>query len=157
MKKIRWKTLLLSVAIPLVVGGLSALLTMGNMELFGLLEKPPLSPPAWLFPVVWTILYLLMGVSSYLVIRSDADADTKASAFVFYALQLLFNFFWSIFFFNLEAYAFSFVWLIALLTLIVITAVKFGRICEVAGLLFIPYIIWVAFASYLNAGIAILN
>ena len=157
MKKIKWKTLIIAIAIPLLVGGLSALLTMGNMELFELVEKPPLSPPAWLFPVVWTALYVLMGISSYLVVESSADSDSKVSALVFYALQLVFNFFWSIFFFNLEAYSFSFIWLIALLTLIVITAVKFGRICEIAGLLFIPYIVWVIFAGYLNAGIALLN
>ena len=157
MKKIKWKTLLISIAIPLIVGGLSALLTMDNMELFELVEKPPLSPPAWLFPVVWTILYVLMGISCYLVIEAQADQQSKTSALVIYGLQLVFNFFWSIFFFNLEAYSFSFLWLVALLALIILTAVKFGRICKAAGLLFIPYIIWVAFAGYLNAGIALLN
>ena len=157
MKKVRWKTLLWAIAIPLAVGGLSALLTMGNMELFELVEKPPLSPPAWLFPTVWTALYILMGVASYLVVEARASSDSKTSAIVFYSLQLLFNFFWSIFFFNLEAYTLSLVWLAALLFLVVITAVKFGRVTRAAGLLLVPYAVWVAFAGYLNAGIAFLN
>ena len=157
MKKIKWKTLLISVAIPLLVGGLSALLTMGSMDIFDLVEKPPLSPPAWLFPVVWTLLYTLMGVSCYRIIEARADQESKTHALVLYALQLVFNFLWSIFFFNLEAYGFSFVWLVAMLALILLTTVRFWKIDNVAGILLTPYIVWVAFAGYLNAGIAILN
>ena len=157
MKKIRWKTLLFAIAIPLLVGGLSALLTMGSMDQFELLEKPPLSPPGWLFPVVWTVLYILMGVASYLVLEAEADTDSKTSAIVFYALQLVFNFFWSIFFFGMEAYTLSFVWLSVLLLLVVITAIKFSKVSLASGLMLIPYIAWIVFAGYLNAGIALLN
>lgn len=157
MMKINFKTLLIFLAIPLVVGGVSALLTMGSMEYFELLEKPPLSPPGWLFPIVWTILFILMGASSYLVVESGAEPPVKISALKMYFLQLVFNLLWSIFFFNLELYGFSFMWLLTLLFLIVLTAVRFRRIDNLAGILMLPYIAWVIFAGYLNLGIALLN
>ena len=157
MKKINFKTLLVFLAIPLVVGGLSALLTMRSMEYFELLEKPPLSPPGWLFPIVWTALFILMGISSYLVVESAVEAGVKVNTLKIYFLQLAFNFLWSIFFFNLELYAFSFIWLLTLLFLIALTTVRFWRIDKRAGLLMLPYIAWVIFAGYLNLGIALLN
>ena len=153
---IRWKKLLVCVLIPLLVGGLSALITMGSMENFSSLNKPPLSPPGWLFPVVWTILFVLMGIASYIVLERGSFAETRTALF-FYGAQLFFNFFWSIFFFNFELYYFSFLWLLVLWVLIVITAVLFFRISKPAGYLMIPYILWVTFAGYLNLGIAILN
>lgn len=153
---IRWKKLLVCVLIPLLVGGLSALITMGSMENFSSLNKPPLSPPGWLFPVVWTILFVLMGIASYIVLERGSFAETRTALF-FYGVQLFFNFFWSIFFFNFELYYFSFLWLLALWVLIIITAVLFFRISKPAGYLMIPYILWVTFAGYLNLGIAILN
>ena len=155
--KINFKTLLIFLAIPLVIGGLSALLTMGSMEYFSLLEKPPLSPPGGLFPIVWTVLFVLMGIASYLVIESDVESYAKVNAMKVYFLQLAFNFLWSIFFFNLELYAFSFIWLLTLLFLIVLTTVRFWRIDRRAGILMLPYIAWVTFAAYLNLGIALLN
>ena len=155
--KIKWKTLLISVAVPLIVGGLSAILTAGSMDNFKLLEKPPLSPPAAVFPVVWTVLFILMGVASYLVFESDAPKAEKEEALQIYAIQLFFNFFWSILFFNLRLYTFSFVWLVALLILVFSTALAFGRIEKTAGYLLIPYIIWVIFTGYLNLVIAFLN
>ena len=157
MKKINFKTLLIFIAIPLIVGGISALLTMGSMKYFSLLEKPPLSPPGWLFPIVWTVLFVLMGIASYLVIESDVESYAKVNAMKVYFLQLAFNFLWSIFFFNLELYAFSFIWLLTLLFLIVLTTVRFWRIDKRVGILMLPYIAWVAFAGYLNLGIALLN
>lgn len=155
--KIQWKTLIISIAIPLIVGGVSALLTRGSMEDFELLRKPPLSPPGWLFPIVWTILFVLMGIASYLVYTSTAARNEKKHALQIYALQLFFNFFWSILFFNLKVYSFSFVWLVALLILILCTTFAFWRISKPAGYLLIPYIIWVTFAGYLNLSIAFLN
>ena len=152
--KIQWKRLILCIAIPLAVGGISALLTSSGMETFQALNKPPLSPPGWLFPVVWTLLYILMGIASYLVLTSGKPSR---SALTFYGLQLLFNFFWSIIFFNLERYLFAFVWLIALLILIFITTVLFYKISKPAGYLMIPYLLWVAFAGYLNLFIYLLN
>ena len=152
--KIQWKRLILCIAIPLAVGGISALLTSSGMETFQALNKPPLSPPGWLFHVVGTLLYILMGIASYLVLTSGKPSR---SALTFYGLQLLFNFFWSIIFFNLERYLFAFVWLIALWILIFITTVLFYKISKPAGYLMIPYLLWVAFAGYLNLFIYLLN
>ena len=115
--KIQWKKLILCIVLPLAVGGLSALLTRGGMEVFQSLNKPLLSPPGWLFPVVWTILYILMGIASYLVLTSGKP---NRAALTVYGIQLAFNFFWSIIFFNLEAYLFSFIWLVILWILILI-------------------------------------
>lgn len=157
MKKIKWKTLIIAVLLPLTVGGLSALLTMDGMKYFDTFVKPPLSPPAWLFPVVWTVLYILMGVASYLVLESHVDREVKESALGAYLVQLLFNFLWSIIFFNLGLYYFAFVWLLALLALIILTTVRFYSIDKRAAYLMIPYIAWVTFAGYLNLGIAYLN
>ncbi len=154
--KINWKKLIVCIAIPLAVGGLSGFLTRNGAEIFASVDKPPLSPPGWIFPVVWTVLYVLMGVASYLVLVSGKPARSK-TALTVYGIQLFFNFFWSIIFFNLEAYLFAFVWLLMLWVLIVLTAVLFYRISKKAGYLFVPYILWVTFAGYLNFGIYLLN
>ena len=114
------------------------------MDTFEALNKPPLSPPGWLFPVVWTILFVLMGAASYLVLRSAQPQQAIHRALRLYGIQLGVNFFWSIFFFNLSLYLFSFVWLILLWFLIAATTVRFYRI-------------WVTFAGYLNWGIYQLN
>ena len=157
LKRINWGTLAISVLIPLVVGGISALLTMNAMEEFSSLDQPPLSPPGWLFPVVWSLLYILMGIAFYRVVRSGRDNEQKLSAIKVYFLQLAINFLWSILFFNFGLYTFSVVWLALLLITVVMTAVKFYKIDRISGYLFIPYIIWILFAAYLNIGIAVLN
>ena len=150
------KNLIVAVAIPLLVGGLSALLA-GGMSSFDSVQKPPLSPPGWLFPVVWSLLYILMGVASHIVYSASAPTYLKNGALLTYAAQLFFNFMWSIIFFRFEAYLFAFVWLVLLLILIITTAVRFYKIKPLAGILLIPYIIWVAFAGYLNLAIYFLN
>ncbi|MBE6708510.1 MAG: tryptophan-rich sensory protein [Ruminococcaceae bacterium] len=155
--KIRWKTLLICIAIPLLVGLISGLISRGGMEIFETVSKPPLSPPGFLFPIVWTILYILMGISSYLVLSSGASKGEVANALSTYGIQLFFNFFWSIIFFNLELYTFAFVWLAALWIFILLTIIRFSKISKPAAYLMIPYILWVSFAGYLNLGIAILN
>ena len=155
--KINWKQLLLSIAISLAVGGLSAFLTSDNMRLFEQIQKPPLSPPAILFPIVWTILYVLMGISSYLVLRSNGNNDQVGNALKVYGLQLVFNFFWSLIFFNAEAYLLSFIWLVIMWVLILVTIRRFYKISKPAGLLMIPLLLWVTFAGYLNLAIYFLN
>ena len=155
--KINWKQLIIAVLIPLAVGGLSALLSGGGMEGFQALNQPPLSPPGWLFPVVWTVLYVLMGIASYLIYTSDAPKSDKFLALGLYAFQLFFNFFWSIIFFSLEKYLFAFIWLIVLWMLIIMTTVVFRTISKPAARLMIPYIHWVTFAAYLNLAIYLLN
>lgn len=155
--KIDWKKLVLAVAVPLGVGLLSSLLTMDSMADFASLKKPFLAPPAWLFPVAWTILYVLMGLASYRIWTSITTGDKRNSALTLYGIQLVFNFFWSIIFFNLEEYIFAFVWLAALWILIFLTKRAFDAIDRTAGYLLVPYLIWVAFAGYLNLGIWLLN
>ena len=152
--KNQWKKLIVCVLIPLAVGGLAALLTRGSMAAFAALKQPPLSPPGWLFPVVWTILYILMGVASYLVLVSGKPND---AALTVYAVQLVFNFCWSLIFFNFELYLFAFVWLLALWLLILCTMLLFFRISKPAGYLMLPYLLWVTFAGYLNLAIYFLN
>ncbi len=155
--KIKWKPLIIAIFIPLLVGGASALISGGAMDSFSSLTKPPLSPPGWLFPIVWTILYVLMGIASYLIYTSDAQKDDKILALGLYGFQLFFNFFWPIIFFNLEKYLFAFIWLIILWLLIIMTTVVFRAISRPAALLMLPYILWVTFAAYLNLAIYLLN
>ena len=152
--KVQWKKLIVSVLVPLAVGGLSAFLTREGMDRFSQVEKPPLSPPAWLFPVAWTILYILMGVAAYLV---WIEPHKTIYAFSAYALQLFFNFFWSLIFFNLENDLFAFVWLLFLWLFILLTLLLFRKSSRTAGLLLLPYLLWVTFAGYLNLGIYLLN
>ena len=152
--KIQWKKLIICLAIPLAVGIFSALLTKNNMETFAAIDKPSLSPPAWLFPVVWTILYVFMGIASYLVVISGKPNRT---ALTVYGIQLVFNFLWSIIFFNLSLYLFAFIWLVLLWLLILITTDLFSRISIPAGYLMLPYLAWVTFAGYLNYAIYLLN
>lgn len=151
---LQWKTLLFSILIPLAVGGVSALITQNGMELFQNVSKPPLAPPNWLFPIVWTILYIMMGIASYLVYTAT---DRQNSALPLYGIQLVFNFFWSIVFFNLQWYLFAFVWLILLWLLILLTTMRFFQSTRAAGFLMLPYLFWVTFAGYLNFGVYLMN
>ncbi len=157
MQKIKWKKLILLTVLPLAVGALAAILTRGGMEDFEYMRKPPLSPPAWLFPVVWTILYALMGIASYFVCVSGASPARKRRALTVYWIQLAVNFFWPLLFFGLEAYLLAFVWLVLLWLLILLTMVMFSYISEAAGKLLVPYLLWVSFAGYLNLGVYLLN
>ena len=153
--KIKWKTLFISIAIPLLVGLLSSLLTFSNMSTFQTINKPPGSLPAYLFPIVWTILYVFMGIASYLVYTSHYY--NRYNVLFIYELQLIFNFFWSIIFFNYQAYLFAFVWLVILWILVLITTIQFYKINKFAGILMIPYLLWITFAGYLNFMIYLLN
>ena len=147
--------IILAIIIPLAVGGLSALITMNQMELFETVAKPPLAPPRWLFPVAWTILYILMGIASYLLYIADTEEGREA--LVLYGVQLFFNFFWSIIFFNLEAYWFALIWLFIMWIIILLLLIKSRKVDERAFWLLLPYFLWTTFAFYLNFGIAVLN
>ena len=155
--KINKKLLIVCLVVPLAVGGLAALITGGGMDAFEALNKPPLSPPGWLFPVVWSILYVLMGFASWVVLVSGQAQQKVRNALVLYAVQLAFNFLWPIFFFGLSAYLLALIWLILLWLLILATMVLFHRISVPAAWLMMPYLIWVTFAGYLNYGIHMLN
>lgn len=154
MKPINKSALVISILIPLAVGSLSALIS-GNMSTYSLLNKPSLSPPSYIFPIVWTLLYILMGISSYIIYMSGNDNSTKALKI--YALQLFFNFFWSIIFFGFSQYLLAFLWLILLIILIIIMIQQFYKINSVAAYLQIPYLLWCIFAAYLNYTILLMN
>lgn len=151
------KKLIISLLIPLAVGGLSALISGGGMDFYKTVEKPPLSPPGIVFPIVWSILYILMGISLYLVITKKDMYQTKTSAYVFFALQLFLNFIWSPVFFSAKEYLAAFVILVLMWLAIIGMIVSFFRISKFAGLLQIPYLLWVTFAGYLNLGVYLLN
>lgn len=148
---------ILCIAIPLLVGAATAFLTQNSMTVFALVEKPSLAPPAWLFPVVWTILYTLMGISSYLIVTAEADKSKIEEASRLYAYQLMVNFLWPTFFFNLGWYGFSFLWLVLLWALVLLMIIRFWEINRIAAYLNILYLIWLTFAGYLNFGIWMLN
>ena len=156
--KIKWKPLLICIAIPLIVGGISAFITMGAMEDFSEFNQPPLSPPGWLFPVVWIILYTLMGISAAMIFLRRGDGPKEAKdALAVYSMSLAVNFVWCILFFSLRIFLVSFVWLLLLLGLIIATIIRFKPIDPRAAYLQIPYALWVAFAGYLNLAIFFLN
>lgn len=149
----KFKIYLKSILIPLILGGLVGFLTSGSMD-YDTLVKPTLAPPAFIFPIVWTILYTLMGVS-YGILKSNflLDGNTK---FLYY-LQLTVNLLWPIFFFIFKWRFFSFVWIIILVLLVIAMIAEFYSKNKVAGLLQIPYLLWLLFATYLNLSIYLLN
>ena len=156
LKKLR--PYIVSSAISLGVGLLSALITKGDMAIYEEIVKPPLAPPALLFPIAWIILYVLMGISSARIyIKRRENTGEAKDALAVYAMSLIVNFTWSIIFFTLEAFLVAFVWLLLLLALIITTVIRYKPIDKLAAFLQIPYIIWVTFAGYLNLAIFILN
>lgn len=152
---------IICLAIPLAVGGISAALTSGAMSSFGDMKQPPLSPPGWLFPVAWTILYILMGIASYFIYFAGRDKKALKAAsktwLTIYGVQLFFNFCWSPVFFNFKWYWFALGWLLVMWAMIIVLIVKARKISVPAMWMLIPYLLWCTFAAYLNAGIAILN
>lgn len=154
MKNHHLKTLIIAILIPLAIGALSALLS-GDSTLYAQINRPALSPPGFLFPIVWTILYILMGISSYgIYISSSPD---KWQALKTYGVQLFFNFLWSILFFGLTLYLPAFFWLLALIFLIALMIYRFYQIKPWTAYLQIPYLLWCLFAAYLNLSIYLLN
>ena len=152
------KPYLISIGIALAIGGLSALLTMGNMDIYNEIKTPTLSPPSILFPIVWSVLYVLMGISAAIVNQNQNDNFQEARCGLrAYGISLIFNFLWSIVFFNFKWFGFAFFWLLGLLFFIIKTVVCYFRVNKVAAYLQIPYALWVAFAGYLNFGIWMLN
>lgn len=145
--------LTLAILLPLFVGGLSAMLTGDMMKEYFFLNKPPLAPPSWLFPVVWTILYVMMGLASYLVINSGADSSIINKALLFYIIQLVLNFFWSILFFNHSLFLWALIELLVMWVTIIVTTVFFFKASPTAGVLMIPLTLWTSFAAYLNLAI----
>lgn len=149
---------IVAIAIPIGVGLLSTLFTKGNMNIYEELIVPNIAPPALVFPIVWTVLYTIMGVSSAMIYsRRLTDTVAVRTALTTYAISLVINFGWSIIFFNANAFLLSFLWLVLLLYFVAKTIIEYRRIEPVAAYLQIPYALWVIFAGYLNIAIYFLS
>lgn len=151
MKK--FKTYFKAILVPLIVGAVIGIIMSGSID-YESLKQPPLAPPSWLFPIAWTILYILMGVSFGILEVNDV-MDSKAKTI--YYIQLGINALWSIIFFVLKARLFAFIWILILDIAVIAFLVVFYKRNKTAGLLQIPYLLWVLFASYLNLGVYLLN
>lgn len=147
----------LSIIIAEGIGFLSAFLGKVNIMSYEALEKPIIAPPAYVFPIVWSILYLLMGLAAYRIWEVGKQGKNVKKALILYAFQLFFNFLWAILFFRLRLYGLAFVELLLLLIFILLTTFEFFNYDKLSGLLMIPYIIWVSFAAVLNFAIWFLN
>ncbi len=152
---INLKSLIVSLLIPLAVGSISGFLSMESMKIYKTLNQPSFAPPSFLFPIVWSILYILMGISSYIVYESNSLLKNKALKV--YAIQLLMNFIWPLIFFNAQMYLFSFIWLLAIWCLVLFMIILFSKIKPISGYIQIPYLLWLTFAAYLNLGVYFLN
>ena len=142
-----------SILIPVIIGGIVGLIISKSID-YNSLQKPFLSPPAILFPIIWTILYTLMGIS-YGILENKSLIDSKTK-FIYY-LQLFINALWSIIFFSLKWRIFAFLWIILLDIIVIIMIINFYKKNKLSGLLQIPYLIWILFASYLNLAVYLLN
>jgi tryptophan-rich sensory protein len=149
------RKLLAFIILPLAVGAIAGFLTRDSMTMYNSLNRPSISPPGWVFPLVWTILYILMGISSYLI--ASSPSPKKQEALMLYAVQLFLNFIWSLVFFGLNNYLLAFLVLLLLWYVILKMIRSFFQIDPAAALLQIPYLLWVTFAGFLNLAIAFLN
>lgn len=152
--KIDYKTLLFSIFIPVFLGSFVGFLTAPFNNYYDL-NQPSFAPPAIVFPIVWTILYTLMGISSYLIVKSDSDK--KNEALFIYGIQLIINLLWSVWFFVFRFYLLSFIWILLLIGFVAIMIKKFYDISKVSAYLQIPYLLWLIFAAVLNLFVVFLN
>lgn len=153
----KMKQFLRCITVPLFLGLLSWLLVYNSISIFQHIIKPPFTPSASIFPIVWTILYLTMGISAYLIKRAHIDQNSRSQALFLYKLQLGINFFWPIFFFRFQWFFFAFIWLLFLWAILWMTVQSFYWIRKIAGILLVPYLLWVTFAGYLNLMISLFN
>ena len=157
MKKVKFKTYALGILLAEAVGALSGWLSRDGMKAYeSTIVQPPLSPPSWLFPIVWTLLYALMGIGAARVYAAPISPERSRSTNLF-VLQLVVNFFWSLIFFNAQAFGFALIWLLLLWTLVLWMIVEFSKVDKLAALIQIPYLLWLSFAAYLNWGVWNLN
>ena len=153
----KWKPYLISAGIALAVGALSGFLSMSGMEDYmQTVAKPALTPPGWVFGVIWTLLYTLMGVSAARI-WLNPDSLQRSRGLNLYVAQLIVNFFWSLIFFNAQAFGFALLWLLLLWVLVLLMILQFYKVDKIAAYLQIPYLIWLTFAAYLNIGVWYLN
>lgn len=157
MKKHNWKTYAVWILITEAVGALSGWLTREGTRIFNeSFRQPPLLPPSFIFPLVWGILYALLGISAARIYLSE-PSSARSRGLNLYAVQLIVNFFWSIIFFNAQAFGFAFFWLLLLWALVFSMILQFRNVDPTAAKLQIPYLLWLTFAAYLNLGVWYLN
>ncbi len=156
-RTIGWPALIAAVALSLGTGGLSFFLSSNAFDAYQALQQPGFAPPGWIFAPVWTLLFIMMGIASYRVFMYGLDRKTVRSALGIFLLQLVFNFFWTLIFFRWELRGWAVIEILVLLALIVISTWQFFRIDRIAGILMVPYVLWVSFAAVLNFSIWILN
>ena len=157
MQKSKWKTYVFWIVLTELVGALAGFLSREGTELYqASVLKPALTPPGWIFPVVWGILYLLMGIAAARIALLQESGAQRAALRV-YGLQLAVNFIWPLLFFNLQAFGAAFLWLVLLFALIVWMILSFRELDKTAAWLLLPYLLWTAFAGYLNLGVWLLN
>lgn len=157
MKTKTWKQYALGILLTESIGALSGWLSKDGMKIFSAsISKPPLSPPAFLFPIVWGILYALMGIGAARIYRSPQSTERNRALNV-YITQLIVNFFWSLIFFNAQAYLFTFFWLLILWVLVFWMILLFRKVDPLSAKLQILYLLWLSFAAYLNLGVWYLN
>ena len=142
---------------PILIGIASSILTMDMMKEYGSLNKPFLAPPTIVFPIAWTILYLLMGIAAAMIYSREEYSEYRSVGLTLHMTQLILNFFWSIIFFNMKKYVFAFIWLVILWLIVFSMINNYKKISKTAFLLNVPYIVWLTFAGYLNLAVAILN
>ena len=155
--KIRWKALIIALAIPLGVGALAGLASRGGMTAFAALQKPPLTPPGWVFPIVWTALYIAMGIASYLIATSGEQPESIRMALGAYGVSLVFNALWPVLFFALGQHLLAFIDLIMLWLMLRYTLLQYSLVRRTAAHWLFPTLLWTTFAGYLNLGIWLLN
>lgn len=157
-KKIRFIPLIISIAIPLFIGGITSLIIPNMQSIYENLAKPIFSPPSIVFPIVWTILYILVGIASYKVYILKYDNIDVSSAIFVYGIQLLLNFLWPLIFFGFRLYGLAFIELILLIIFVVLTIIRFYQKAGIkVVLLLLPYLIWLIYAGVLNFFIWMLN
>ena len=155
-KKINWLQLVTIVLATQLIGVLGSLFSGSIGQLYTSYIKPPLSPPGWLFGVIWPVLYLLMAIAAYLIYQAPLTEERKRAITLYWA-QLIVNFIWPIVFFRFEWYWIAVAVIVLLDVLVLLTTISFYRIKKAAGYLMLPYLLWILFATYLNVGIAVLN
>lgn len=155
MKKLDIKKLIFYILITYLISVLPSIFVFKSMSTYNTLNKPPLSPPSVVFPIAWSILYLLMGISIYIIMQSKNKL--KENARLIYFIQLVINALWTPIFFGLKEYFFAFLWILMLIVLVITMILTFYKISKKAAYIQIPYLLWLLFASYLNFGVFVLN
>jgi len=155
MKKIKITELLIFIFATELIGVISGIIAGNSYGFYGEISKPPFSPPAWVFPLAWAILYALMGVSAYIVYYDDEQNRRKN--LILYGIQLFVNFMWSIVFFRFRLTGLSVFIILILIVLVIKMIMQFGKSNKIAGYINIPYLVWLIFALYLNIGVFLLN